>query len=102
MKGTEAANLINCYFANVGENLAMQVADSEREFWPNQTDSVFDWGYRITEPNVLYNLDSFSLGMSFGIKDLSSRILLDYFKVKPDVMANLSNKCLDSGKHPCK
>lgn len=57
VKGSEAANLINTYFTNIGKNLANKIDTSVDEFWPLQVDTIFDWGYRIVEHDVLYSID---------------------------------------------
>lgn len=100
--GLDAANLINNYFSSIGKNLADNIDMVDCEFWPIQTDVKFDLGHSITDHDILYSIDDFSPSKSSGIKELSSRILLAFFKIKPDIMANLFNKCLTSGIYPSK
>lgn len=100
VSGASAANAINNYFANIGENLAKKRPKSNSEYWPNPTSSEFIWDYTITPFDILYYSKDFCKSKSSGITEISSRILLDFFTVKPDVMANLFNKCLVSGIYP--
>lgn len=73
---------------------------SETDFWPKPTSTEFVWDYIITTFDILYYSKDFCKSKSSGITGISSRILLDFFIIKPEVMSNLFNKCLKTGIYP--
>lgn len=98
--GLTAANIINYYFADVGENLASKLPAAPTEYWPKESQTQFIWDLVITPSDILYYLKDFCASKSSGIHGLSSRILLDFFVLKPEIMAKLFNQCLITGTYP--
>lgn len=98
--GQAAANVINYYFANIGENLAKVLPASNSEYWRNSTQTEFIWEYCISPHDILYYAKDFCPSKSSGITNFSSRFLLDFFVLKPVIMADLFNKCIKTGIYP--
>lgn len=80
--------------------MAKNLAASDQEFWPNYVNTKFVWEHVITPFDILYYSKDFCQSKSSGITGMSSRILLDFFTLKPDIMANIFNKCLVTGIYP--
>lgn len=98
--GITAANTINNYFSNIGEKLSGSLLPPTKEFWPTRTEMEFVWDYEILPSDIeLYSKD-FCPSKSLGIPGISSRLLLDFFLLKPEIMSNIFNKCLRTGIYP--
>lgn len=52
--GTTVANVINNYFADIGENLAGKLPNPTMDFWPERTDLEFIWDYVITAHDIIF------------------------------------------------
>lgn len=102
VRGECAANLINSYFSEIGGKINNSIPDSQEDFWPNFSEHEFEWGHVITPFDIMYVLDQTSLVKSSGIPSLSTRILIDFFKIKTELLCNVFNNCLKSGIHPAK
>lgn len=100
VNGTKAADVINEYFSNIGKNLANQLPTPTDEFWPPPANTEFIWDHIITPFDIDYYSKDFCPSKSSGIIGLSSRILIDFFLIKADIMADLFNKCLVTGIYP--
>lgn len=102
VSGVSAANVINNYFANIGDKLAEKLPASKTDFWPKRVTTEFLWDLVITPFHILYYSKDFCKSKSSRISGISSRIPLDFFTVKPDIMADIFNKCLVSGIYPAR
>lgn len=54
----------------------------------------------MTEHDILYYMKDFCASKSSGIPKLISRILLDFFLIKPGIMVIIFNRCLMTGIYP--
>lgn len=77
VSGTDAANLVNEFFSNIGKKLADKIGCPDTEYYPPDFGQNFVWGGFITVPEVLRLINQLSKHNSSGIPDLSSRILID-------------------------
>lgn len=98
--GIKAADVINEYFANIGENLAEKLPNATNSFWPKPVEVEFTWDCPIVPSDIEHYSKEFCPSKSSGIVGLSSRLLLDFFTLRPDVMATIFNKCLQIGIYP--
>lgn len=98
--GLVAANVINNYFASIGENLARKLPESNLEYWPTNVQAEFVWEICISPYDIQIYVKDFCPSKSSGILGLSSRLLLDFFVFKPEVIAEVFNKCILTGIYP--
>lgn len=98
--GRDAAELINYYFATIGEKLAEDVGQTDMVFIPPNHGLNFDWGAEICEPEIVNLLNECCVTKSSGIPEISSKLLIPCLKHMVHFLVRIYNNCLTSGIYP--
>lgn len=95
-----SVNVINEFFAYIGENIMKDLSNVEHKQLDPPNDTVKDGFNLISTVKFLEIVDELNYTKSSGVDDLNSRLIIDAMKGIPSIFVKICNKSLQSGVFP--
>lgn len=96
----ESVGIINDFFAQVGDRVASNLDDKPFLQRDDQPPTLMENFSELTEAGLIKILADLSTKKSSGICEISTGVLVDTIRARPDIFVKLCNRSLETGVFP--